>query len=337
MIPDFIPTVRYAVRETKAFVAHSFAPEDERVVELIKGFVEKVGLVVVTGEAAAPGGITDKIKTRISDCEVFIVIYTRREEITPGVFQAPTWLLQETGFAISESKQLIILVEDGVTNIGGLQADNELIPFRRDDLAPALLKIQEALLEIVAFKISITPNGLQMTGEFMRPERMIERLKGMIARGPVTPEPRLKLAQLYRSLGQTVEAVKQLEATLQGFPNCAPAHRMLADIQRNDNHLDAAVASYERALDFEANNCANYCGFGKTLMMKARGSSGEERERLLIRAQRYLQRAIELGGNRRCHGVGNAQNDLDRVNEMRGDVRPGFVVRTNKRTKSRRR
>src|SRR5258708_35874019 len=51
-----------------------------------------------------------------------------RGRLQPEKWSAPPWVLQESGYAISAGKKVILLREDGV-DIPGLQDDLEYVPF----------------------------------------------------------------------------------------------------------------------------------------------------------------------------------------------------------------
>src|ERR1700677_862194 len=125
--------IKFAVREIKAFVGHSFAKEDTYVVSTFIELLNKLGFNCITGQKAAPKEIREKIKERIEGCEVFVGIFTRREPKADGNFTAPPWVIEEKTWAIAAGKKLLLFVETGVENdIGGLQGNYEYVPFERD-------------------------------------------------------------------------------------------------------------------------------------------------------------------------------------------------------------
>jgi hypothetical protein len=55
--PHILRQIRVAVREATAFVGHSFAEEDEHLIEQIKQFLSKLGMKCDSGKKAESKGI----------------------------------------------------------------------------------------------------------------------------------------------------------------------------------------------------------------------------------------------------------------------------------------
>src|SRR5206468_5193950 len=68
--PVILEQIKFAVRETTAFVAHSFAPEDKEIVDLISQFLTKLGLKCDSGRRPEPKGISEKVRERILGAEL---------------------------------------------------------------------------------------------------------------------------------------------------------------------------------------------------------------------------------------------------------------------------
>ena len=65
----------------KIFVGHSFADRDEELVNAILSFLGKKGISYQTGEKAQNQSVSEKVKLRIDDNEVFLGVFTIDEEI----------------------------------------------------------------------------------------------------------------------------------------------------------------------------------------------------------------------------------------------------------------
>ncbi len=72
------------MRTLTAFVAHSFASEDEPKIRPILAQLDafhEMGFVWKSGEAAEADRVSDKIRRRILDAQVFIGILTRKHPV----------------------------------------------------------------------------------------------------------------------------------------------------------------------------------------------------------------------------------------------------------------
>lgn len=142
--------------QINAFVGHSFAPEDREVVEAFLKFLNQVkgmgiGFTWESAEPAEPKELADKVMGLIHDKNLFIGICTMKEAvIEPAHLQKATfnrrvfkaneqhftwktsdWIIQEIGLAIGRGMGIILLVENGLRQPGGLQGNLEYIPFDR--------------------------------------------------------------------------------------------------------------------------------------------------------------------------------------------------------------
>ena len=153
-----------------AFVARSFASEDEPKILPIINFLDSfrpLGFVWETAEPAEVESVSEKVRQKIDECDAFVGIFTRRHPIyatreglraafdvlrgrfTPTAWSAPPWVLQESGYALKAGKRLILLRESGV-EIPGLQGDLEYIPFDPFSLTTTFQKASEMVNRLVA-------------------------------------------------------------------------------------------------------------------------------------------------------------------------------------------
>jgi len=144
----------------KAFVAHSFQKKDEQIVNAIIKFLEATGLECETGIWAENKPIAEKIKERIKNSDIFIGIFTCDKEICAKKrllchrskdnisYTTSNWVIQESGFAIGSSRELIFLLEEGVDQFPGLQGNLEFIRFNRDRLQELFLKVSEMVTSL---------------------------------------------------------------------------------------------------------------------------------------------------------------------------------------------
>ncbi len=125
-----------------AFVGQSFAETDRHINETFRATLEAIGVLVVTGERPKSDRISNKVKGRIDTADVFLGIFTRRDKIARKTkWTTSTWVVEEKAYAVGKGKRLILLRENGVDSIGGLQGDYEYIEFDRETLADAVIRL----------------------------------------------------------------------------------------------------------------------------------------------------------------------------------------------------
>lgn len=156
--------------EIRAFVGHSFTPNDTLLVRRFLDFFDTLTKVNPLfswehAEAAEPKPISDKVLELLEDKNVFIAICTKKElAISPAKLSAPhlfskklsatedkfewqtsDWIVQEIGIAIGRKLKLILIIEDGVRDPGSIQADMEYVRFERDAPEKSFEKIAQMI------------------------------------------------------------------------------------------------------------------------------------------------------------------------------------------------
>lgn len=139
----------------KIFIGHSFKEEDKDIVERIKKFIQSSSFECITGEKSEILSVSQKVQERIKKCDIFIGIFTREKPLQHCFFQKPTayttsaWVIQESGYAIAQCKNVIFLFEDKVLTRLGLQSDSEYLVFDRNKpLDNMFIKLNEMLVNI---------------------------------------------------------------------------------------------------------------------------------------------------------------------------------------------
>jgi hypothetical protein len=126
-----------------AFVGHSFAQKDKPVVDAVTSALEAIGVDVFTGSKPKAERISEKVKGLIDGQHMFVGIFTRRDRLAgKKEWNTSTWVIDEKAYA-SRTKKLILLKEDGVESIGGIQGDYEFIEFNRDKLGAVIISLLE--------------------------------------------------------------------------------------------------------------------------------------------------------------------------------------------------
>ncbi len=141
----------------KAFVGHSFTPEDSPIVSVILTYLDGISELNPRfswehAEHPEPAPVDSKILRLLEDKNLFIGICTRKERvISPSAlkrswldrrtlrvnelnleWKTSDWIIQEIGLAIGKNMKIILLVEDGIRSPGTLQGNLEYIPLPRE-------------------------------------------------------------------------------------------------------------------------------------------------------------------------------------------------------------
>ena len=128
--------------ENSVFLSYRFADVDY--VNGLSSLLEKEGFDIITGQDANTY-ISTAILDRIRSSQFFLCMMTRADEKTDGTFTTSSWLLEEKGAALAFGKKIVLMVEDGVSDIGGLQGDWQRIHFTPKGFTIAALKAVQQL------------------------------------------------------------------------------------------------------------------------------------------------------------------------------------------------
>lgn len=130
------------VRPKTVFLSYRFAETDY--VEGLRTLLDREGFPVITGENADTF-ISQAILDRIRSCEFFLCLMTQDDEKKDGTFTTSPWLLEEKGAALAMSKRIVLMVEVGVNDIGGLQGDWQRINFTSKSFTTAAIRAVDQL------------------------------------------------------------------------------------------------------------------------------------------------------------------------------------------------
>ena len=132
---QFVPT-------KSVFIGQSFDPADAHVNTCICDAFAALGLTVVTGERPKADRISEKVKGLIEQQSIFAGIFTRRDKVArKSEWTTSAWVIDEKAYAVGLQKRLILLKEQGVSSIGGIQGDYEYIEFSREALERPILSL----------------------------------------------------------------------------------------------------------------------------------------------------------------------------------------------------
>jgi len=128
------------VEPKSVFVSYRF--EEIDYFEGIKKLLTERGLRVMTGERAT-ASISTAIIERIKKAQCFLTMMTKHSRKENGKYTTSSWLIEEKGAALALGKPIILMVEEGVDDIGGLQGDWQRIHFQPKGFINAALQAVE--------------------------------------------------------------------------------------------------------------------------------------------------------------------------------------------------
>jgi hypothetical protein len=134
------------VKPKTVFLSYRFA--ENEYVEGLTTLLKKDGFEILTGQSANTY-ISQAILERIRSCEFFVCLMTRTDEKKDGTYTTSPWLLEEKGAALAMGKRIVLMVEEGVNDIGGLQGDWQRIHFTAKGFTSASIRAVDQLKSYV--------------------------------------------------------------------------------------------------------------------------------------------------------------------------------------------
>lgn len=315
--PLMFQNIKFAIREVNAFVGHSFADKDKEVVEQLTQVLTKLGVRCDSGLRPEASSVSEKVRERIAAADIFVGIFTRRDKIGEDEFSTSPWVIEEKAAAIATGKALLLFVEEGVTEFGGLQADYEYIPFTRKDFSSALIRAMDYVLSLTSVPFNVTidsPNKVSLkVGAEKSLDQQIEELRKYVGTRSNNIPARIAFAKLLAQARNHSEAHAEWTKLVTDFPNDHNVHHEMAHYLEGRGDLSAARQSFQRALDLNPSDYKNNRCYGRCLYQSAR-SIGEPvvKQSMLNKAKRLLERASSLGGDS-CRA--QVDGDLFNINE----------------------
>jgi hypothetical protein len=154
----------------KAFVGQSFLEDDAEVVRIFTSYLDKIqnmdiGFSWDHAENAEAKELGQKVREKMEDKNTFIGICTLREHAidnkdlcecrflkkwkklkkTSIKTKTSDWILQEIGFAVAKNMSLVILLEEGLREPGGIQGNVEYISFSCKSPSEAFPKLLDMI------------------------------------------------------------------------------------------------------------------------------------------------------------------------------------------------
>jgi tetratricopeptide (TPR) repeat protein len=205
--------------------------------------------------------------------------------------------------AVNCGKRLLLFVEDGVDEIGGLQGDYEYVRFDRSNLVPAILKAMDYVLSITNILVECHVDPINRRVDFKVALGKIEwgpqlaQLRRLKTKEPQNPQVRLDLAKVLEHSGDRPGAMVELQEAIRLQPHFADAHHELAHMEERNNNLEAALSLFQRALDLNNSAHKHYLCYGKCLYQKAKSITDlTVRAATLDKARRMIEQSVLIGG-----------------------------------------
>lgn len=136
--------VQVPVLSRSAFIAHRFDEVGNSMADKLARFLELLGFAVKTGHAYSPTSVAEKVRTRLSQQAVVLVVLTAGSDAT--------WLTQESILAEATGKPLILLKARDAEFKAALLADHEFIPFDTPHIEGTFIGVLEGLREVGYFR-----------------------------------------------------------------------------------------------------------------------------------------------------------------------------------------
>jgi hypothetical protein len=129
-----------------AFVGHSFAAADQSLVSTILRILRAFNIRVETGERPGARSVSEKVKRRIERCDLFVGVFSRRDRLSGrDAYSTSPWVIDEKAYAVARDRKLVLLKDQLVESIGGIQSDYEYIEFDPDNVLELALRLVELL------------------------------------------------------------------------------------------------------------------------------------------------------------------------------------------------
>jgi hypothetical protein len=177
--------------EIRAFIAHSFTADDAEVVRKFTDYFDTISKLLpefswTHAEPAEPKQLPEKVMAGLAGCNTLIAICTRKEIVLNGppikrkllngyivtkdqlTWKTSDWIVQEIGLGVGRKLGLILLIEEGVADPGGLQGGIEHIPFDRahpEQAFDKILQMIRALLPTVVNPARVAQEAIAITAE----------------------------------------------------------------------------------------------------------------------------------------------------------------------------
>ena len=318
------PTPFFIYKRISAFVGHSFLQKDRTLIDSIKQILQSLGVICDSGDKPEGNSISNKILTRIERNDIFVGVFTKRSKLAEKKkWTNSSWVVEEKAAAIEKGKRLLLLVEEGVDDIGGLQGDYEYVRFSRGKFYENLGKIIDYISSITTHKHPINidvsvdtlpqdvadifsslgdqlkdPEGFVTVADNLHKVRRHIDAEQVILEGLVRyPKSQLlkyNLANVLRRNDKKNESKLLYKELLEVDPDDPKLHHNFAHLLEDIGDIDGALMHFQKALDINPTS-ENFRCYGTCLYHKAMGIEKQViRNETLKKAKRLLENATRL-------------------------------------------
>jgi tetratricopeptide (TPR) repeat protein len=292
------PVIKFGIRQATAFVGHSFLSQDDDIIGKLTEFFSKLGVSCDSGKKAEPVGITEKVSRRIKEAEFFIGIFTKRDQKGDGTYTTSSWIIEEKSFALAQGKKVLIFVEKGVEDFGGMQGDLEYIRFDRENFGDALIKAIDYILSITSVPLQTSVNGNNINisiGNPMSPDDQLKTLRHASERNPNDVGIIVAIANALEGRGDVMAATKELEAARDRLQHSPDLIHHIGHFYERRGNLKKALDDYQRSLELNSSNGKFYFCYAKCLYKKTTTMQKASSKRAVLeKCSRYLDKAYAL-------------------------------------------
>lgn len=133
---------RAKVTPNSVFLSHRF--EEAEWIDGLSSLLASNGFTVIDAKNSSTY-IGQAILERIQEAEFFLCLMSKYKRKDDGLYTTSPWLLEEKGAALALRKRIVLMVEEGVDDYGGLQGDWQRIHFSTKGFTKAALIAVEQL------------------------------------------------------------------------------------------------------------------------------------------------------------------------------------------------
>ena len=130
--------MRIEQEKIKVFLSYRFGKENNNYALELGRFLSLVGVDVVSGAGYEPRRISDKVMSKISE-NIDVTIYLVSE------LGESTWIRDEMAVSLGKGYHIIPIVEETIKLESGILSDWEYIPFAKDHIGDAFIRVLEAI------------------------------------------------------------------------------------------------------------------------------------------------------------------------------------------------
>lgn len=162
----------------KIFVGFGYHPRDIWIKELVFPLINSFDGVVVSGEEIFGAVLSEGVKEKIKECDVFFGMFTPRDEMANGRFTTHDWVRDEYLHAINSNKKVVAFIESKVNWNQGMAGDRQYVPFEEEKKEKLLVEMANILSQWSKIYVS-------KRLRFLAPPEFVSEIKPLISRGEV--------------------------------------------------------------------------------------------------------------------------------------------------------